>query len=114
MPEFRVRDNAIHAVGGCAFCMEFEGPFIDTNVEVPGMGLIHVCAPNGIRPGCVGGMVREVGWPTPGDLVVKDEEISALKAEVADLTAKNKALQKKFHSKEFTMTAGELKAMIEA
>lgn len=86
MPEFRKVNAATYSPTSCVCCGDHEGPFLDTQVELPGYGWVYICASNENRPGCLQQMARL-------DYMHSDEYVTELRDEMADLEERNNALQ---------------------
>jgi hypothetical protein len=85
MSEYRVVQSAQYSPTHCFFCLEYVGPFIDTQVEDPRYGHIYICGPNDNHPGCIGQMAAMFGMLPPEEKEMAKKEIKALTDKVKEL-----------------------------
>lgn len=87
----------------CFMCGEFEGPFVDTRVDMLGYGHLWICTANDKHPGCARQIGRLDGLFDPEERANLVDEIMALEQTVE---TQRELLKKK------TVQAGELLAAI--
>ena len=68
MSEFHLRQEATISPTICFTCQTHAGPFIDTEVEMPGHGHVWICVGSDERPGCIMQMARLAGCLDPADV----------------------------------------------
>jgi hypothetical protein len=93
MSEYHVVPTATYSPTNCFFCLEYEGPFIDTNVEAPGVGHIYICGPTEKRPGCIGQMAALFGLPSLEQKEMAKVELEALTEKVEELEQRKETVQ---------------------
>lgn len=87
MSEFAKVPSARRSPTVCVFCASHEGPFIDTNVDLPGYGRLNVCCANDNRTGCIRQMARLDGISDPEELMHVTELLVAANDRIAELEA---------------------------
>lgn len=83
MPEFHLVEHPTIGPTQCAFCSDFEGPFIDTCIEGD-FGRVYVCAPNARRSGCASQIAHALGWVSPEQMAQADAQVSEMIRELTD------------------------------
>lgn len=84
MSEFNLVEKATVSPTRCYFCMEFNGPFIDTYVDAPD-GHIYICGPTNDRPGCVGQMIAKFGGLSISDADKLRKQLAESQEQIKEL-----------------------------
>lgn len=58
MSEFKLVQHAMFSPTACAACGTHEGPFIDTEIDLPAYGHVYLCASRNDTSGCIRQMAR--------------------------------------------------------
>lgn len=85
MSEFKRVPNPVFPPRSCALCNSFEGPMVDTELDVVGHGRLYICLATERRAGCVAQFAR-LDDLVSGELL-RDERLvrAKLQARIDDL-----------------------------